>query len=175
LHKLNKTIDQKKRQANSLSENYENKIKQHQWFYDEQAKAYDVSFYENAEFLWHELEEIHHSDSIEYKFNKVWDKVIIEVLNKLGFTNSAEFNEFVSANIITQTDMRNFREAKAVREEISNLYKDKRNLRSEILSLDEQINFGYKTLFVILILLYPVRYLFLLVRWSFQTIKQKDE
>lgn len=164
-------------QSDSLISQYNSKLKQQQWFYEENLKEYDAPSlgYISYSDLWNRLEVICNADSIEYKYNNTWDKDLIAVLNKLGFHNAKEFKEFIAKNRLTQTDKANKSKSDDITNEISKLNSEKRIWELKALTIDEQIRFALKALIIALIFLYPVRFLYWLIVWSFKTIKQNGE
>lgn len=164
-------------QSDSLSSQYNSKIKQQQWFYDENLKEYDVAAmgYNSYSDLWKRLEVIYNADSIEYKYSKIWDKALIELLNKIGFQNAQMFKEFVAKNIPTQTDKINKSKSDELKREITKLNSEKRIWELKTMTTDEQMQFAFKAFIFTLIILYPFRFLFWLIIWSLKTLKQKGE
>ena len=177
LDDISKTITYNKVKSKSLSSQYDIKLKQHHWFFNENAKEYDMqaASYNDAEKLWEQLENIYNKDSIEYKYNKVWGKDLIAVLDKIGFHNAQMFKEFISKNILSQSDKKNKDISNKLKSEISTLKSTKRMLIRKIFTMEEQIWFSIKAFIIILIFLYPIRILYWSFVWSTKTLKQKEE
>ena len=166
---ISKTI-----QSDSLVKNYNSKLKQQQWFYEGNIKDFDLEYNSYSE-LWLRLEVIYNADSIEYKYNNTWDKNQIALLNKLGFRNGKDFKEFIAKNIITQADKANKSKSAEINKEIPKLKSEKRIWELKAMSTDEQMGFAIKGLIIVLIFFYPIRFLYWLIIWSFNTLKQKGE
>ncbi len=170
-------IKSKTIQSDSLINHYNSKLKQQQWFYEGNLKEYDVTSLGHNSYadLWTRLEVIYNADSIEYKYSKTWDKDLIAVLDKLGFHNAIEFKDFIAKNRITQTDKANKSKSDDIKNEISKLNFEKRIWELKALTTGEQMGFAIKALIIALIFLYPIRFLYWLIAWSFKTLKQKGE
>jgi hypothetical protein len=177
LDDISKTITYNIVKSKSLSSQYDIKLKQHDWFFNENAKEYDMqaASYNDAEKLWEQLENIYNKDSIEYKYNKVWGKDLIAVIDKIGFHNAQMFKEFISKNILSQSDKKNKDISNKLKSEISTLKSTKRMLIRKIFTMEEQIWFSIKAFIIILIFLYPIRILYWSFVWSTKTLKQKEE
>lgn len=174
---LQTLITSKTIQSDSLIKHYNSKLKQQQWFYEGNLKEYDVISlgYNSYADLWIRLEVIYNADSIEYKYSKIWDKDLIVVLDKLGFHNAKEFKEFIAKNRLTQADKANKSKSDDIKNEISKLNSEKRIWELKAMTTDEQMGFALKALIIALIFLYPIRFLYWLIVWSFKTLKQKGE
>jgi|JI10StandDraft_1071094.scaffolds.fasta_scaffold740591_1 hypothetical protein len=166
---MSKTI-----QSDSLIKHYNSKLKQQQWFYEGNIKDFDLEYNSYSE-LWHRLEVIYNADSIEYKYINTWDKSQIALLNKLGFRNANDFKEFIAKNRITEADKANRSKSDEIKKEISKLNSEKRFWELKAMTKDEQMGFAIKALIIVLIFLYPIRFLYWLIVWSFNTLKQKGE
>lgn len=46
---------------------------------------------------------------------------------------------------------------------------------NKLIDSKEQLNFGFRSFIIFLIILYPLRFLILVVKWAFKTIRQKEE
>jgi hypothetical protein len=128
-------------QSDSLISQYNSKLKQQQWFYDanlkESGKVVEFNYLE----LWNRLETLYNSDSIEYKYNNVWNKGLIEIFEKIGFQNSQEFNHFIKTNIFTQDDIDNKLKSDEINSEVSKLKYNKQKWLNKKLSFDKQMWF----------------------------------
>lgn len=80
---------------------------------------------------------------------------------------NSKFPEFFAKNI-------NYNKAIILQNEISKLQDAKIDVKWNILSSKEQKDFGLKVFFIILLILYPIRFLYILIIWSFKILKQKE-
>ena len=161
-------------ESDSLVKNYNSKLKQQQWFYEESIKDLKMEYNSSSE-LWQRLEEIYNVDSIVYKYNNTWGKNQITLLNKLGFGNGKDFKEFIAKNSLTETDKANKLKSTEIKNEILKLKFEKRSWEFKVKSTDEQMEVAIKGLLIVLFFLYPIRLLYWLIVWSFNTLKQKGE
>lgn len=164
-------------QADSLLSQYNQKLKQQKWFYEQNLKEYDVSTYgyNTYDDLWKRLEVIYINDSIEIKYSKTWGRELVELLKKVGFQNAQMFKEFVGKNIFDQKDKADKLKSDYIQNEIVQLNSEKRIWDLKALSINEQRAFAVKAFIGLLIILYPLRFLFWLIVWSFKTLKQNGE
>lgn len=58
--------------------------------------------------------------------------------------------------------------------DINKIKEESFNNYNTILTSEEQLNFGYLSLQIFLIILYPLRFLLLGIKWAFKTLKQKE-
>lgn len=175
-NRFNDNIVSENKKADSLSFNYDSKIKQHEWFFEEVKKKADVNNteYSSSENLWSILVSDYDKDTIYYLYENKWSDILISIINDAGFQNAEEFKNFIGKNRITEQDMQGKKNASLVGKEIVNLKSERNTIQGKIISPSEQYNFAYCSLIVILILLYPVRLLFIIFFWSLKTIKQKE-
>jgi hypothetical protein len=170
-------VNSKTLQADSLAFRYNWKLGQQRWFYDVNLKEYDVTAlgYNSYVDLWNRLEVVYSVDSIDYKYSNVWDRTVIEMLHKNGFHNAQAFKEFIAKNLLTESDKQDKLKSDDVKSEIAKLNSDKRTWELKALTCDEQMWFSLKAFVVVLIFVYPFRFLLWLTVWSFRTLNQKSD
>lgn len=170
-------ISEKSKKVDTLSLSFKNKIDQQNWFFDKYSNHWDISGdkINTSEKLWKRLDFLALNDSIKYKWQNVWDKELLAFNKEIGFTNPDEFKSFIDKNRITKIDSLNYDSSLAINSEIALLTKNKKDYESEILSYNEQTEFGLKALIICFIILFGFRYLFYSLKWSLKTLKQKSE
>lgn len=170
------SIKAKEKEADSLCRSYDDKKKHQDWFYDENKKRYDVTVnFSSPRAMWERIAEIYRTDSIEYKYRHVWQKELIDVLNEIGFHNVTDFKKFVSQNLITAEDDSNKVKSNQIKEELSSLRRIRAANDQKIIDLPGQVRFGFRVFIILLFILYPLRFLFILLRWSLLTLRQTTE
>lgn len=170
--KIQVSIISKKSQADSLDFAYISKLKERNWFFTEESKIFDSD--STVDILWAGLEKIIDNDSLEYKYKNTWNEDQLIFLNKLGFTNATNFKNFISNNRLTETEKVNYKKANIIRKEMVKLIDNKENFEQKLLTFEEQTNIGLKAFILIIIISYPLRFLYLLVIWSFKILRQKE-
>ena len=170
-------ISEKSKKVDTLSLSFKNKIDQQNWFFEKYSNHWDISGdkINTSEKLWQRLDFLALNDSIKYKWQNVWDKELLAFNKEIGFTNPDEFKSFIDKNRITKIDSSNYDSSLAINSEIALLTKNKKDYESEILSYNEQTEFGLKALIICFIILFGFRYLFYSLKWSLKTLKQKSE
>jgi len=174
---ISSEISEKSKKADTLSLTFKNKLGQQKWFFDKYSNQWDISgdVINTSDKLWKRLDYLALNDSIKYKWQNVWDKDLIAFNKKIGFSNPEEFQSFIDKNRVTKIDSANYDSSLAINSEIALLTKNKKNYESEILSYNEQTEFGLKALIICFIILFGFRYLFYSLKWSLKTLKQKSE
>ena len=171
-------ISEKTKLADSLCISYKSKLDKQNWFFEKFSNHFDLTgdtIFNTRDKIWKRLDYLAEKDSIKYKWEKVWDKDIVEFNKEIGFSNPVAFHSFIDKNRITKLDSSNYDSSVAINSEIALLSKDKKDNESEILSYNEQTEFGLKALIICFIILFGFRYLFYSLRWSLKTLKQKSE
>lgn len=160
--------------ADSLVRPFNNKIKQHEWFYNQNNEKIDLSgsLYGSPERLWNRLNELALKDSIRIKFRTVWTSELKKILSDIGFDNPEKLKSFIDKNRITIEDSSNYEQAKDIRTEISLLRNKIGDHDSKILSINGQIKLGFWTFCISFILLFAFRYIIYAIKWSVNTLRQ---
>jgi len=174
IDKLNKSISEKTKIADSLSSSYNIKEGNQNWFFNKYFDKVETEFNTSDE-LWKRLDDLAQKDSIKYKWEKVWNKELVAFLKETGFPSGDNFNSFILSSRITTADLQNYNQSTKVKKEINNLKSKKGNIKSSILSFNQQAEFGLKCFIVAAILFFCLRYLYYSIRWSIKTLKQQNE
>lgn len=163
--------------ADSLVRPFNNKIKQHEWFYNQNNEKIDLSgsLYDSPERLWNILNELALKDSIRIKFRTVWTPELKKILSDIGFDNPEKLKSFIDENRLTIEDSSKYEQAKNIRTEI-NLLRNKIGVHdSKILSINAQIELGFWTFCISFILLFAIRYIVYAIKWSLNTLRQSSD
>lgn len=147
------------------------KLSQQKWFYDKWKENSNFQSYESYAKMWEKLEYYHKMDSIEHKWNNVWNKKIIDFNKDLGFKTSQEFNHFIFNNSLTTDDLEIKEKADSIRTEISVLKSQIKEKNHKIIK--KQINFALIFLIIAGIIAYPIRIIYHTIVWSIKTLKTK--
>jgi hypothetical protein len=171
-------ISEKTKLADSLSIPYKSKLDKQNWFFEKFSNHYDLSgdtTFDSSNEIWKGFDKNAINDSIKYKWEKKWDKDDITYFKEIGFSNPVALHSFIDKNRITKLDSTNYDSSVTINSEIASLSKSKNDNDSEILSYNEQTEFGLKALIICFIILFGFRYLFYSLKWSLKTLKQKSE
>ena len=170
-------ISDKSKKVDTLLLSFKNKIDQQKWFFDKYSNHWDISGdkINTPDKLWKRLDFLALNDSIKYKWQNVWDKELLAFNKEIGFSNPDEFQSFIDKNRISKIDSSNYDSSLAINSEIALLTKNKNDYESEILSYNEQTEFGLKAIIISFIILFGFRYLFYSLKWSLKILKQKSE
>ncbi len=175
---INKSIEEKSAQADSLAFAYKQKTEKQNWFFNQYSAEFDVkgdSKYNTKEKVWSRIDNLAKKDSIRFKWENVWDKELINYNKKIGFQTPDSFKTFIESNRINETEIENYNSSLKLIEVIKSLTSKKDKIKSKTLTFDKQLEFGIKSLLVLIIFLFILRYLFYGIKWSIRTLKQKAE
>lgn len=160
--------------ADSLVRPFNNKIKQHEWFYNQNNDKIDLSgsLYDSPERLWNRLNELALKDSIRIKFRTVWTPELKKILSDIGFDNPEKLKSFIDKNRITIEDSSKYEQAKNIGTDISLLRNKRGDHDLKILSINSQIELGFWAFCIAFILLFVFRYIIYAIKWSVNTLRQ---
>ena len=153
---------------------YKEKISRQKWFYNETVKRDINGDFKDYSALWKLLEDYHKADSMIYTWNNVWEKGLKKEIEKIGFKSGEQFDKFIFSNTPNQEETDNESNAQKLRDEVRKLESQINSWKYHILERKEQNDFAIKILLVLTAISFPLRYLFLSIRWSIKTLKQKE-
>ncbi len=122
--------------------------------------------------LWKSLEELQKTDSVIYKRNHRLSDNLIERLNETGYNNGHDFNQFIKENSLNADEKENKSMVSNMEDNVINLQEQIRDTRQK--SFIDRINISSFLLILAILIAFPLRYLFLAIRWSIKTLKQKE-
>jgi hypothetical protein len=178
IERISIQISAKNEKVKLLIQSFNKKIDTQKWLFYEFSKRLDVSQdikINTPDRFWNRLDYLALNDSIEYKWQIVWQKHVIAAIRDIGFQNPIDFQSFINKNRITKIEFSNYNSTLAINSEIAVLTKIKKKYEKEIFNSSEQIDFGLKTLFVCFLILFGFRYLIYALKWSLEILKQKSE
>lgn len=179
-HKKSKNISKEiysaKLFADSLSKPFNSKIKQHIWFYNQNNEKVNLSkaIYNNPRLLWQRLDEIALKDSIIIRYHQNWTPELKAIFTKIGFKTPEKLLDFINKNRITNTDSLMNVKANDIRKKITILKTEKHIQNSKILSFTSQVEFGWFTFCISLLVFFALRYIYYAIRWSIKILKQSN-
>jgi hypothetical protein len=147
------------------------KISNQKWLYDEWDSHPNLHDYSDYKVFFKGLVNIYKADRIEYKWNNVWGDDILSFLKDNGFLTAKKLEEFVKTNMITDEDRLRNRQADKIASKMSVLNTMIRKLEVAHMELYEQVNFALVVLLIIGIIVFPIRFLFYGIRWSYKILK----
>lgn len=178
LDSLTKNINETTTQANKLASAYISKTGRKQWFFYRYKDAFNVHVdnrYNSSTGVWDMLERLAKNDSIQYKWEHVWDNELLSFIKNLGFNDYNSFETFIESNVINDVDFENHKKSLSLRPKIDSLSSERSKVQSQIFSTEEQVDILIKTLILQAICFFLLRYLFYALRWSLKTLKQKTD
>lgn len=165
-------LSQKK--ANLLSI-FNHKRKAQENFYKALSAEYDLieSEQNTSEKTWEGLGKAYLSDSIPIRYSK-WDSRVRLFLSSRGFNDAKTFEKFVGENIFNKNDSINYLKSKKVDQNVTELKNQSNQLKRKILSSREQIDFSLLIFKILFLIAFPLRFLILGIKWSINTLNQKE-
>lgn len=172
---LESEISAKKKEMDSLTFMYNKKLTKQKEFFNESFEALSSEYQlDSSEATWKGLAKSYHSDSIIYFYEKKWDAKVVNFLNSKGFNDGRAFEKFVGENLLNKNDSINYLKSKKVDQNITELKNQSNQLYKKILSSREQIDFSLLIFKILFLIAFPLRFLILGIKWSINTIKQKE-
>ncbi len=161
--------------ADSLVRPFNNKIKQHELFYNQNNEKIDLSGsrYDSPRKLWSRVNDLALKDSIRIKFRTIWTSELKKVLGEIGFDNPEKLQSSIDKNRITPGDSSKYEEAKNIRTKISLLKREIGSRNSKVLFIKSQTEFSFWAFCISIIILFVIRYIFYAVKWSANILRQK--
>lgn len=177
INNLTKEIAAKRTLADSLSKSYAKKYDNQIWFTNKIRSKFNVS--KSAEYgnlkLWNTLYDIAKSDSIKFKWGKVWSKELVIFIKELGFETPDKFQSFILKNITNSKDIKENRVAYKINAEAEALQIKSHEISQKILSLENQLRTAGLFFTIAVAIFFFLRYIFYGVRWSVSTLNRKNE
>ena len=165
---FNKTI------ADTCCVSFNKKLQQQDWFFNEFVEKFGKlpEKYDTSDKLWSFFEKKSICDSLLHKYDQ-FSKTTKDKLGYFGFNSGIALNNFILNNFITVADIKNKEKSNIKRREMQSLELVSRKYKAKIMCQEEHKSFSLIILIIILGLLYPIRFLFLLIWWSIKTVKLK--
>lgn len=170
--KVSIEILEKSKKSDSLILPFKNKLDKKQWFYNQFSNRFGNDTY-TMEKLWNRLDYLALNDSIKDRWYNSWSKDVIKFNMEIGFSTPEKFQSFIQNNHLAKAEILNYNLSKDIIKEKFSLTKKKDQINREVLSENEQIEFGFRVLLVMFIILFFLRYFLYAIMWSFKTLKEK--
>ena len=122
---------------------------------------------------WNRSQTLAKNDSIKIIWETDWkkDPLYIQFFNKIGFPNPDSLQNFIITNSYSKLELNTKNKADSLTKIITTLNKTYNT--TSILSQNQQLEFLWKSILVLFILLFALRYLFYAIKWSIKTLKDK--
>ena len=172
--KLEKSIIPLTVEIQSIEKPINAKLSKQKWFYEKWQENSNLVDYDSISDFWKRLEYLHKEDSIEYKWNNVWGKPVLDFNRSLGFKSPSQLDKFINDNSLDNNELNTLKKADPLKSklvEIENQIRDKKN---KMLELKDQLNFALLFLIITGIIAFPIRFLYNAIRWSVRTLNQKE-
>jgi hypothetical protein len=172
-NKIEKKIMSKNQNIDSLRYSYDFKINKQKWFFEENAKKYDIYDFEynTYEKFWDRLSTIQKNDSLIYRWNNVYSKKLKEIFKEIGLKDGYELNEFIIKNSVTLQDLENKKIADSLKIDVNKFKNKKIDVSKKKLKPSEQFNFFISCLSILVIIMFPIRFLIIAIKWCYLILK----
>jgi hypothetical protein len=159
-------------QINNLSKSYKAKLDRQVWLLDKQREYLKIYYdQKEQEQTWKYLFNHVENDRLPIKMgfkvdNKIkpWSAEVINFLKQLGFDTPEKFKKFIVDSRFNKTELANYRLSKSISSE-------KQQLSKRILENYEKRDITIWTSIFSFIILFLLRYLMLVLRWSIYTLR----
>lgn len=158
----------------SLEKGLEKKLSIHRWFYDKSAEQNALGNYKSYSELWDRLEYLQNADSIIFKWNNIWGKDLIKVINNIGFNTADDFNKFIKINSFNKNELKTKLKVDSLRTETIHLKSQIKSTQNKIINNKGQLNFALIALTICFTIAYPIRLIIYSIKWSVKILKQKE-
>ncbi|MFM1773000.1 MAG: hypothetical protein RLZZ71_2142 [Bacteroidota bacterium] len=149
--------------------------KQSRFFEISKANGWHTSQLTCEEF-WTRLQNLNERDSVKFKWENEWSSGFKkEIYDQLGFKNASDFEIYIENNSLTQNELEERLNAEKIGEEREIIERKILTENYNLMDSVDRLEFSFMCLMTIVVLSFPLRYLFYAIRWSFKTIKQKDQ
>ena len=173
---LDDAILEKTQLADSLSQSFTLKFQKQKWFFDQYANKFENDpKYNTQEKVWFRLDDLAKNDSIKFRWEKKWSKELVTFNQEIGFTTPEKMKDYIEVNTINIIDSINYKQSLTSNQQKDSLINKKNEIKTKILSFDEQVELGIMTIIIFVIVLFLIRYLFYAVTWSMKILKEKSE
>jgi len=162
------------KEIHNLEKIYKLKESKQKWFYNENKKRFSEASYISFTDLWGRLRDLQKADSIMYKWDNVWDKKVKEMFSAMGLKSGSDLNRFIAEYSFSKEDLVLKSTANLKYRELDKIRNQMRQGKDLLLDAKEQTNFVLVCFLLISIIVFPIRYLFYIIKWCIKTIKQKE-
>jgi hypothetical protein len=126
--------------------------------------------------IWNRLYFLSQRDSINYKWNNVWSREIVDFIRGCGFNTPDQFKDFIEKNMVDSKDLDlTWNQANLIEQENVSLIASNNNLQAKLFDTDGQFKFGLMIFLIALFFLFVVRYFIYSIKWSIKIIRLNDE
>jgi len=176
IEKINKKLIEREKLNDSLHKSVNEKIKKQEWFFEKISSEFDISNSEYSELktLWPILQRIAENDSTEHRWNNKWEKSLIDFHKSIGFKKGKDLQIFILNNSITSKDSIQLNKSNEIQKEITELSKQKIELKNRIFQYSEKRNFIIGISAILFGILFVLRYLFYGIKWSIKELNDKN-
>lgn len=163
-------INKLKSHRDSLESTFKEKKSTQEWFYKQVMTEYDVYNVNRVDVLWNRFMEISDNDSIEIKWKGKWKEDDITLFfESIGFYSPDSLDNFIRRYSYSKSELSAIQKVENIDREIKLLKNDLNSIR--FLSNNDKIVFVRKSLFILLFLLFILRYAYYGTKWSIKTLK----
>ncbi len=175
IEKLEDASQFKSDSIKKIQQGYSRKISNQTAFFDKCEIGNWFTVGKNYIELWSKLEKARADGLIK----KNWDGLSADFKNdlkdKCGFNSSLDFENFLIRNSLTENEMNINVVALKLIDEMEIIESKVSLEKLNLLNFSDQLEFSFICLAVMGILSFPMRYIFYAIKWSFTTLKQKEQ
>ena len=151
--------------ADTLGLSYDKKLEMQEWFWDKYSSCF-LTDLESSNQCWVKHQDMYYDNLLS---NYYEHEKMINFYRKIGFDDFKTLRNFIGDNIITNFDHDN--KAKSIKlRGNSDLYSILCDYRLKIVYKEKHTFFSLITLIIIFGIVYPLRFLYLLIGWSIKTL-----
>jgi hypothetical protein len=171
IDKVNERIEINNSQIDTLIQIYRQKSNNQDSLYKKFKEEFDVSHLKTKDAFWTRTEHVARIDSFSILWKTKWDKSIISAIQNMGFLTPDDLKSFIIDNSYTLDDLKNDSTATEIKKYNVDLLNNLSLKKGKILTRRDQIKIAVSILIISFILLFIIRYLIILLRWSIKTLK----
>jgi len=157
-------------QIDSLSLIYREKSNQQVYLFEKFKNEFDVSHMNTIDTFWARTEHVARIDSFRILWETKWDRSIISAIQNMGFKTPDDLQNFVISNSYLPIDLKNDSLSILIRKNNEDLLQDLALTESKVLSRKGLIKIVELSLIISFSILFILRYLVILLKWSIKTL-----
>jgi hypothetical protein len=156
--------------SDSLEKPFNKKLRIQSWFYE---KVEDYGFTDlppSDILLWEDA--LTNKDSIEIKWhtNPDYKMNVIPFCKSINIKGPKQYYAFIVNNTVTHKDSLDKKRSEAINDTVLGMINEKYKYYASSMSYEQREQFTYNSFFVLIALLFGLRYLYYAIRWSIRTL-----
>jgi hypothetical protein len=171
--KFDKAIEKEIIERKQIDSTYSRKCQNWAYLYNKVNEQIDLenSNYNHPTKFWKRTGELIKKDSFDYKYQK--EPVLRLVFKNAGLLSKEDVKKFVKENNLNEIDKANIQKTTNSKTKENELRKELEITKKSHLNNDDKAHNLYIAFVIIFLLVFPIRYLYYAILWSFKTLKEK--